>query len=266
MAFIPAHSLVQASGATPKKTAFILHGILGHQRNWRSFAKSLSTAHPHWAFVLIDIRNHGRSQGSEGPHTVQTSAQDLVNLANHIGKPDAIIGHSYGGKVSLFFSALMSLEQCWILDSIPHPQSTQAQQDLRHIFEQLRNAGAPFKSREDMVEQLQAKGLTAGLIQWMTTNLKRSDAGYDWAFHLDNATDMIEDYFEWDAMPILEGTAHPIHLVRAADNSQWTEDIIDDIQSCAPLVQLHTLENAGHWVHVDNPTGLQHLMKPYFKA
>jgi pimeloyl-ACP methyl ester carboxylesterase len=190
----------------------------------------------------------------------------LVRLAQQIGTPDAIIGHSYGGKVSLFFSALMSLEQCWILDAIPHPQSDASRHDLRHIFQQLRTSGAPFTDRDNMVDTLKSKGLSSGLIQWMTTNLKRTDVGYDWAFNLANATDMIEDYFEWDAMPLVQGTERPIHFVRADQNLHWSHDIIDDIQACAPLVQIHTLRNAGHWVHVDNPTGLLDLMTPYFKA
>jgi pimeloyl-ACP methyl ester carboxylesterase len=117
-----------------------------------------------------------------------------------------------------------------------------------------------------MVDTLKSKGLSSGLIQWMTTNLKRTDVGYDWAFNLANATDMIEDYFEWDAMPLVQGTERPIHFVRADQNLHWSHDIIDDIQACAPLVQIHTLRNAGHWVHVDNPTGLLDLMTPYFKA
>jgi pimeloyl-ACP methyl ester carboxylesterase len=100
----------------------------------------------------------------------------------------------------------------------------------------------------------------------MTTNLKRTDDGYQWAFHLDNATTMIEDYFELDTLPILRATETPTHLVRAEQNPRWTADILHDIHSLAGPVTLHTLENAGHWVHVDNPTGLRALMDPHFKA
>lgn len=264
MTFCPAHSVVQHPKTQATHTAYVLHGILGHQRNWRSFARAFTQQHPSWRFVLIDLRNHGASHGAPGPHTVQTAAQDLLELIPKVGRPDAIIGHSFGGKVALAFSTLLELSQTWVLDAIPTPQTESAKAELRDIFSRLKAAGAPFSSREDMVQRLTDQGLAVPLIQWMTTNLKRVDAEYHWAFQLANACDMIESYFVLDGRTVLEQTTSPIHIVRAANSPRWTADIVDELNQINPCVQVHRLENAGHWVHVDNPVGLQALLSPYF--
>lgn len=97
------------------RTAFILHGLLGSGRNWRTFARNLastiSTSSPSsdWRMILVDLRNHGRSAGIEGldrPHDMVNAASDLANLVKSEGWawPDVVIGHSMGGKVALQFA------------------------------------------------------------------------------------------------------------------------------------------------------------------
>ncbi|XP_039047534.1 protein phosphatase methylesterase 1-like [Hibiscus syriacus] len=104
--------------ANPNKpythTAFILHGLLGSARNWRSFSRSLasslsSSPSSEWRMVLVDLRNRGKSAEIEGfdpPHDMVNETKDLGNLINskNRGSPDVVIGHSMGGKVALQFA------------------------------------------------------------------------------------------------------------------------------------------------------------------
>lgn len=58
---------------------------------------------------MVDLRNHGKSAGLEGivpPHDMENAAEDLANLVKSQGWkwPDAVIGHSMGGKVALQFA------------------------------------------------------------------------------------------------------------------------------------------------------------------
>ena len=264
MTFIPAHSVVQAPGTDPTKTAFVLHGILGNQKNWRSFARRFVSDHPDWSLVLVDLRNHGKSIQATGHHTVRAAAEDLVRLATAVGTPDAVIGHSFGGKVALVFSTLCKLEQCWVLDSIPTLQSEDAREELRRVFRTLENAGAPFTSRDEMPLVLRAQGVAESLVLWMTTNLTRTEFGFNWSFQLDHCRDMIEDYFNLDAMAILSAATTQIHLVHAERNSQWTPALVSQIEATHSSVQTHLLQDADHWVHVDNPNGLLAIMHTYF--
>jgi len=62
-----------------------------------------------WRFVLVDLRNHGRSaeiQNLHPPHDLDNAARDLANLVEVHGWdwPDAVIGHSLGGKVALQYA------------------------------------------------------------------------------------------------------------------------------------------------------------------
>ncbi|KAK9723506.1 hypothetical protein RND81_05G002700 [Saponaria officinalis] len=111
-----AYEEVRASNAMDKpyqSTAFILHGLLGSARNWRSFARNLSSylssnSSSEWRLVLVDLRNHGRStevQDLHPPHNLENAAADLANLVKSQGWdwPDVVIGHSLGGKVALQF-------------------------------------------------------------------------------------------------------------------------------------------------------------------
>lgn len=59
--------------------------------------------------MLVDLRNHGKSAELEGispPHDMENAAKDLANLVKSQGWnwPDAVLGHSMGGKVALQFA------------------------------------------------------------------------------------------------------------------------------------------------------------------
>lgn len=62
-----------------------------------------------WRMILVDLRNHGKSsemEGFEPPHNMFSAAKDLSELVKSEGWdwPDAVIGHSMGGKVALQFT------------------------------------------------------------------------------------------------------------------------------------------------------------------
>ncbi|PQQ19097.1 protein ABHD11-like [Prunus yedoensis var. nudiflora] len=90
-----------------RATAFVLHGLLGSARNWRSFSRALlsNISNPSgWRLVLVDLRNHGRSAEIEGlnpPHDLVNAAQDLADLIQTRGWawPDVVLGHSMGVRL-----------------------------------------------------------------------------------------------------------------------------------------------------------------------
>lgn len=56
--------------------------------------------------VVVDLRCHGESaaaaggQPAVGPHTVDASARDVLNLLRELRMfPNMLVGHSFGGKV-----------------------------------------------------------------------------------------------------------------------------------------------------------------------
>lgn len=90
--------------ADASSTIFILHGLMGAGRNWRSFAKQLRQrlGEQDWRVVLVDLRGHGASasigQGTPACGVVE-AARDVDALAKMIGTaPSVVVGHSLGGK------------------------------------------------------------------------------------------------------------------------------------------------------------------------
>lgn len=279
MRFVPSTLVVdpRSPAAPPTRTAFVLHGILGSGRNWRTLARQLAGRHPHWRFVLVDLRNHGDSAGAPPPHTVTTAADDLLALHEAFGAPDAVIGHSFGGKVALRYAARHpdGLHQCWVLDSLPGVVFDTDENDVTQVIRALRGFPPVLDRRDTVREGLVAGGFSPGLAQWMTTNLARQDDGtFTWRFDLDAIEAMITDYFELDLFPVLEAPPVDVHLVRAGRSDRWDagtlEHLADVVARCqdvdGPKVAVHLLEHAGHWVHVDDPEGLMDTLGPSLDA
>ncbi|KAF5827015.1 Alpha/Beta hydrolase protein, partial [Dunaliella salina] len=89
------------AGQTPP-TAVLCHGILGSKRNMQTYARMIVDGFPSWQVLLVDLRCHGdsASQNFQPPHTVESSADDVLRLLRQLRLfPHMLIGHSYGGKV-----------------------------------------------------------------------------------------------------------------------------------------------------------------------
>src|SRR5688572_17676276 len=91
------HTRVTGAGAAPERWLLMLHGIYGSGRNWGTIARRLVEARPEWGVLLVDLRNHGGSQGFPPPHTLQASAADVDRLVEALDfHGAAVLGHSFG--------------------------------------------------------------------------------------------------------------------------------------------------------------------------
>ncbi|KAK3166043.1 hypothetical protein QOZ80_1AG0040810 [Eleusine coracana subsp. coracana] len=282
----------------PTATAFVLHGLLGSGRNWRSFSRTLaSELHNHapsdeWRMFLVDLRNHGRSAGTKGivpPHDMSTAAKDLANLVKARGWawPDVVVGHSMGGKVALDFvescshgvygeSAVLP-KQLWVLDSVPGEVKTDnSDGEVEKVLQTLASLPSSLPSRKWVVDHMLSLGFSKSLSEWIGSNLKKDNEHVTWAFDLQAAIDMFNSYRERDYWPLLE---HPpkgleIAIVQAERSDRWDPSDVQRLKALsrregkpdAGKVSLHVLPNSGHWVHVDNPKGLLEIMVPNFLA
>ncbi|KAL7586927.1 uncharacterized protein LOC111902008 [Lactuca sativa] len=278
----------------PDYSAFVLHGLMGSARNWRSFsrnlASSLSTSSPpsDWKMVLLDLRNHGRSAGLSGlnpPHDIPSAANDVANLVKSQGWswPDVVLGHSMGGKVALQYAMSCARgdygtsaklpKQLWVLDSVPgivNPEETSG--EVEKVLETLQGISKTIPSRKWLVDYLINLGFSKSLSEWLGTNLKKSGEHETWAFDLDGIIQMFDSYREMDYWPLLE---HPpkgmeIVIVRAENSDRWDPHVTQRLESLDKKrgdesegkVSVVVLPNSGHWVHVDNPKGLLEIVIP----
>lgn len=272
----------------------LLHGIYGAGRNWGSIARRLVRARPEWRVVLVDLRSHGKSPRL-APHTLDCCAADLLDLEEHLGHPaDAVLGHSFGGKVALLYGRLRAEGsrtdgsrsdgggpdrdgpgdgagglrnvgprcQLWIVDS--SPSAGQPGGGAWRMLGVLRRHPGPFGSRAEVVDAVASEGFSPLVANWMAINAVRTDTGLEWRIDPDEMEAYLRDYFRTDAWGVVErppaGTS--LHFIRARGSSVLDDAAGRRIRAAARgtgQVVLHEVEG-GHWVNTENPEALLGLL------
>lgn len=275
--------------ATPEPpTAVLLHGILGGRRNWVSFAKRLAQEFPTWQFLLVDLRCHGESASlrKRGPHSVMSAARDVLQLMGQLRlTPRVLIGHSFGGKVAMSMvdqaaKPLARPIRVWVLDATPGKVRSggDGEDHPGELIATLRKMPASLPSRRSLIDALSHQGFSASVAQWMTTNLKAAKAegrsGYEWVFDLEGIADMYKSYEDTNLWSLVDNVPEGVHIdfLRAERSlHRWAHEDVQRIHMAEQIastegagVQMHVLEDAGHWVHTDNPDGLFRLLTPTF--
>jgi esterase len=256
----------RVAAGNPTRWILFLPGIYGAGRNWASVARRLVRAQPEWGASLIDLRQHGASQGFPPPHTIEAAAADVGALVTHEQlEAQAVLGHSFGGKVALIYArrAGPPLQQLWVVDSSPdaRPPGGSAWDMLRAV----RAVPATFTERSEGVRALVGAGVETPVAQWMATNLESSPAGgWRWRIDLDDMEALLRSFFDTDAWDVVEQppAALEIHVVKAEESSVLSEAACERIEAAGKdtgRVFLHRVAG-GHWVNADNPDALQELL------
>lgn len=274
--FVPSFSVVTAgaSEAPAERTALVLHGILGSGQNFRGLARALVKRRPDLALVLVDLRNHGDSGTGPAPQSLQACADDLSAVAEQLGRqyPDLppaelLIGHSFGGKVAIAASQTLdlSLKQVFVLDSNPGTLTLDKDYEVSRVIAAVRSVPMPAATRQEVVSHLLGQGLSSGLANWMTTNLRRVEDVYQWCFDLDAIETMLIDYAGRDLWDYLAAprVAPQFQLVVAENSDRWSKTLRRRAEELPAESQCHyhVIPNAGHWLHVDNPGALLDLFE-----
>ena len=254
--------LVTAPGESPNAWLYVLHGIYGAGRNWVTVARRLTAERPDWGVVLVDLRQHGASQGFAPPHTIAATAQDVLRLAEATGRPiTGLLGHSFGGKVALEVArnAPASLVQVWIFDSSPDAGDPRG--SAWAMLAHLKTLPPAFDSRDQAVQQLVARGTDAATAQWMATNLERFNGGLRWRFELPALEAMLQDFFRQDLWSVVERPPRHVrlHFVKASESSVVTAATAKRIEQANPGAGLRTLQG-GHWLNADNPASVVSML------
>lgn len=244
---------------------YVLHGIYGAGRNWSSVIRRFVRSHTEWNARLLDLRQHGLSQGFAPPHTLEAAAHDIEALAGSLGEtPAAVLGHSFGGKVALMYARHHGAElgQVWVIDSTPEARAPGG--SAWHMLEVIRNTPREFESREQLIAQLVQAGVEQPTAQWMATNVENRDGAYVWRFDFDAIEALLRDFFTQDLWDVLESPPAnmKIHLVKARQSSVLSPEAIQRIEEIGKRtgrVFLHHVAG-GHWVNAENPDALLSLL------
>jgi esterase len=265
-----AHELT-TSDAPPERWMLFLHGILGRRVNWRSFARSWVARRPGWGAVLVDLRDHGESQGLPGPRTVAAAGEDLVELAAsvtaaHGGRVAGVLGHSFGGKVAIVGASRLRavgdpVDELWIIDAPIGPRTQPRDRTTDRVMDVLRGLPARFDARAGFVDAVLGGGIAKPVAQWLATNLIEDDGGWKFGLDLGHIGELLADFMRVDLWELVDeeieqGTR--VCLVLGGRSQAVFGEELERARERAGrgLMEVFTVANAGHWVHVDNASGL----------
>lgn len=241
----------------------LTHGIYGAGSNWRGIARKLVAARPDWSVVLVDLRNHGRSESGEPPHTLEACAEDLRALVAELGSIEVLAGHSFGGKVVLQARPLVGdVAQIWMLDSSPSTRRDLANDPTSAlaVLELLERLPRTWPSRDAFVQAIVDAGHTKDLGAWLGMNVVADGDVYTLRLALPALREMLADYCARDLWHLVEDASLPgtVEIV-IADRSS-TLSAADRERLSAPLAHIHAHHiDAGHWLHIDAPTAVVQL-------
>jgi esterase len=270
--FCPHYTTVSATQKR-KHTGIIVHGILGSGGNWSQFTKRLVDRMEEWDWVLMDMRNHGMSGPTSGPHTLKSCAEDITQIELDISRPiRGVIGHSFGGKVALQYGAMVKEDRplsLWCLDSVPDSGSTitnGVSKQVQDVLAAIEKTPDGLESRLAVRTSLREYGLPEAIVRWLATSLTENEGVWTWQYHMAGIRDMLSDYYSSNLYPLLDGLPSSVeaHFVAAERSPVWRERQIEKLNRFCqkPNIHFHQLPDAGHWLHVDNSMGLIEMIAP----
>lgn len=230
--------------ATDEPRLLIAHGLFGSGRNWGVIARRLSDERQ---VIAVDMRNHGASPWFDS-HSYEDLAGDLAEVAEDIGAPLDVLGHSMGGKSAMMLALTRPelVNRLIVADIAPvaygHTQS--------HNIAAMRKVDlSKVEKRSDAAAQLEPLVEDPELVPFFLQSL--DIAARRWRLNLDVldrempkilSFPQVHTRFEGPALFLSGGASAyvgPDHRAR--------------ILELFPAARFMKIPRAGHWLHAEKP-------------
>lgn len=225
----------------------ILHGLFGSSDNWLTHAKRLAE---YFEVHLVDQRNHGRSDWSDA-FNYNLMAEDLNQLIEQLGLEDFILmGHSMGGKTAMTYAQdnEEKIDKLIIVDMgvkgypIHHDS----------ILEGLKAIDLTIISSRREAEKVLSKYIDNQAIrQFLLKNLYWKEKGQlGWRINIPVLDEKLPEIVK--PLPFKELLTSTLFM-RGGKSNYILEEDEEEIKRYFPLAEIHTIEDAGHWIHAEAP-------------
>ncbi len=229
------------------KPLIILHGLFGSSDNWQTHAKRFSD---YFQVILVDQRNHGHTDWSD-EFDYDILAEDLHELITDLGLEKVnLLGHSMGGKTVMRYAQLYpdTIEKMIVVDMGIKSYPPHHQEILKGIA--ALNA-TPMDSRAAAEEVLLPFVPENGTRQFLMKNLYWIEKGkLAWRMNVEVLEREMQHILE--AIPDEEVFVQTL-FIRGGMSKYIIDEDIPEIEDRFPDSSFLTIENAGHWVHAEQP-------------
>lgn len=227
----------------------ILHGFLGMSDNW----KTLGTIFSQQGFQvhLVDQRNHGRSFHAND-FSYELLVDDLKRYCDYYKINNIVLlGHSMGGKTAMMFAATYPecVSKLVIADIAPRFYPKHHQSILEGLsaldFSKIKSRGEADKTLSNFVNEPSIRQFLLKNLYWKEKNQLAL------RINLEALIDNIDEIGE--ALPkFMKFDGESLFL--RGDRSEYIS-LQDEslIKVQFPKAKIITIDNAGHWLHAENP-------------
>ena len=250
----------------------LIHGFLDQAYTWQPFVRALQNriSQPLWV-VAPDCRGHGDSGwvGAGGYYHFPDYVFDLDCLIRALGvERFKLMGHSMGGTISFLYSGAFpgKVEQLVLIEGIgavgmnfsdapPRMQKwiTETHDRGRNHFRQYRSVAAGARQLQQTNPRLSGE-LALDLAH---SGMKQDTVGkWVWKFDPLHRTVSPQPFYSAQAIEFFLRIQCPVLIV---DGKQSRHSQRPDKQHRLEAIRdkrFAEIDNAGHWVHLDNPEKL----------
>ncbi|MFY0483776.1 alpha/beta fold hydrolase [Flavobacterium sp. PLA-1-15] len=231
------------------KPFIIMHGFLGMSDNWKTLGTQFASEG--YQVHMLDLRNHGRSFHSD-EFNYKAMVQDVYEycIENKLETVD-MLGHSMGGKVAMFFGMQYpeKIDKLIVADIGPKYYRPH-HQDILAGLNAVDFSQKP--ERSEVEEILKGHVDDFGTRQFLMKSLYWKEPGQlAFRFNLEVFNLEIENIGE--ALNEEAVFDKPTLFIKGGNSNYIKEEDYDSIKRQFPEAKIEVIENAGHWLHAENP-------------
>lgn len=251
------HAVDLGTGAVP---VVVLHGLFGSAQNFASLQKQMAAS---GRVIALDLRNHGHSPHAPVGSYAELAEDVLETLRARDALPCRLLGHSMGGKTAMAaaLAAPDAVERLLVADIAPvaYPPAFRAYAAAMRAM-----TLTPTLTRAEADAALAPVVPERGVRAFLLQNLRLGGGAMPgWRIGLDAIA---------RSLPVIEGWSDPPgHLYPGP--TLFLSGIRSDyilpayrpaIRALFPQARFLALNDAGHWLHADNPAGFLATVTRFF--
>lgn len=250
----------------------ILHGLYGSGSNWLSIARKLAGI---CEVYLVDQRNHGRSP-HHNEHNYKVLMDDLLQFMDDQDLSKAmLLGHSMGGKTAMFMAthhperiSRLIVADMSPLSYIQNGERADHFTGHEYIMNSLKALDlSELMNIRGLDEKLEAVFPDRRLRQFLMKNLAKSESGkYFWRINLDTLQrnlDSLADGLDPKSFPDEGFRQYPVLFIKGENSHYIGERDQKAIKSLFPGSNLVSINNAGHWLHAEQPEVFVRIVRKF---